>query len=115
MLYSVFQINIDELDAILVEAYGWDGAAKKSEKVRAYVASTQGTDFEYAYGTGHYRKVAEIDAKSLDDVFRIGNIGPEEQINRLSSMHSVSVGDVIQNPEGVFHAVARSGFEEITG
>ena len=36
-----------------------------------------------------------IKAEDCDEVFQIGNIGPEEHIERVSRMHSISVGDVI--------------------
>ena len=42
-----------------------------------------------------YEIVCEIEAADLDEVFEIGNVGPEENIVRLDRMHSVSVGDVI--------------------
>jgi hypothetical protein len=42
-----------------------------------------------------YRHVANITADGLNEVFHIGNMGPENKIERLRSMHSVSVGDVI--------------------
>ena len=44
-----------------------------------------------------YRMVALIDGKTLNDVFEIGNIGPESSIERIEPMHSVSVGDIIQD------------------
>lgn len=36
-----------------------------------------------------------IKADDLDEVFEIGNIGPEEHIERVGPMHSISVGDII--------------------
>ena len=44
-----------------------------------------------------YEEVCVIEAETLDEVFEIGNIGPEEKIERLNRMHSISVGDVITN------------------
>ena len=38
---------------------------------------------------------AYITADDLDEVFEIGNIGPEYNIERVGPMHSISVGDVI--------------------
>ena len=52
-------------------------------------------------------------ADSLNGVFEVGNIGPEENIERLDSMHSVSVADIIVDPEGNKHVVASFGFEEV--
>jgi hypothetical protein len=61
-----------------------------------------------------YRMVALIDGKTLDDVFTIGNIGPESKIERVEPMHSVSVGDIIQDViDNKTYVVANYGFEEI--
>lgn len=61
----------------------------------------------------HYSAVAKIDAATLDQVFEIGNIGPESLIERLDRMHSVSVGDVIVDEAGTKFVVASFGFDEI--
>ena len=61
-----------------------------------------------------YRMVALIDGKTLNDVFEIGNIGPETKIERIEPMHSVSVGDIIQDViDDKTYVVAKYGFEEI--
>jgi len=68
------------------------------------------------YDTGmreHYSHVATIEADTLDEVFQIGNIGPENKIKRHASMHSVSVGDVIVDEIGMPHMVVGIGFETI--
>ena len=63
----------------------------------------------------HYSKVCEIVAEDLNEVFQIGNIGPEEKITRLDRMHSISVGDAIrveEGPEmGYIYIVKPEGFE----
>ena len=61
----------------------------------------------------YYKKVAEFACETLDDVFEIGNIGPEEKITRLDRMKSVSVGDVIEDPEGKKWVVASFGFDPL--
>jgi hypothetical protein len=43
----------------------------------------------------------------------VGNIGPESSIERLKPMHSVSVADVVETPEGVRHVVASVGFQQL--
>ena len=60
-----------------------------------------------------YKEVCEIEADSLDEVFEIGNIGPESQITRLDRMASVSVGDLIEDEDGNRHVVANFGFKEV--
>ena len=63
----------------------------------------------------HYDKVCEIDAEDLNEVFEIGNIGPEDKITRLGRMHSISVGDAIRVEEGdelgFIYIVKPAGFE----
>mgnify|MGYP003677919896 CR=1 FL=1 len=49
------------------------------------------TDDEISY----FKPVCIIHCKNVNNVFHIGNVGPENQIDRLAQMHSVSVGDVI--------------------
>jgi hypothetical protein len=61
-----------------------------------------------------YEMVAEIDAEDLEQVFEIGNIGPEKNIKRLKPMHSVSVGDVILNSEGKAFYVDSYGFGSVS-
>jgi len=57
-----------------------------------------------------YKEVCAIEAADLDEVFKIGNIGPEEKIERFDRMHSISVGDVIRTPEGICYVVEPMGF-----
>ena len=53
--------------------------------------------------------------RDLDEVFQIGNIGPEDKITRLDRMRSISVGDAIrveEGPEmGYIYIVKSFGFE----
>lgn len=61
-----------------------------------------------------YNVVCEIEADDLDEVFEIGNIGPEEKITRIDRMHSVSIGDVIREADtGKCFVVAREGFTRL--
>ena len=60
-----------------------------------------------------YEEVAAIEADTLDEVFEIGNIGPEEKIERFDRMHSISVGDVIRNDKYECYVVAPCGFERL--
>jgi hypothetical protein len=61
-----------------------------------------------------YMLVATIDAEDLDQVFTVGNIGPESRINRIAPMRSVSVGDIIQDlvTDKTF-VIVKFGFDEI--
>lgn len=49
-----------------------------------------------------YELVCQIDARSMDEAFRIGNFVLEEDrslIEVVGEMHSISVGDIIHNLE----------------
>lgn len=60
-----------------------------------------------------YKEVCAIEAKDLDEVFEIGNIGPEEKIERFDRMHSISVGDVIKTETHECYVVTPVGFKRI--
>tara|TARA_X000001316_G_C911659_1_gene26836 strand:+ start:404 stop:739 length:336 start_codon:yes stop_codon:yes gene_type:complete len=62
----------------------------------------------------NYKVVCEIEAVDLNEVFEIGNIGPEEKITRLDRMHSVSVGDVIQDDQNRLFVVSSFGFKRMS-
>jgi hypothetical protein len=71
------------------------------------------TDTTILAARGLYKPVAEITAGSLDQVFNIGNVGPESSITRLAPMHSISVGDVIVDETGHAVYVAPLGFKPL--
>lgn len=64
-----------------------------------------------------FEVVATVDARSLDEVFRIGNFVSEDDstlIEVVGEMHSISVGDIIHNLEtDETHVVDRIGFMKI--
>ena len=60
-----------------------------------------------------YKEVCAIEAKDLNEVFEIGNIGPEEKIERFDRMHSISVGDVIRDDRGRCFVVSPVGFKRL--
>jgi hypothetical protein len=61
---------------------------------------------------GYYSLVAKIEADDLEQVFEYGNIGPESKIERLGSMASISVGDIVVNPTGTW-LCARIGWKKV--
>jgi hypothetical protein len=105
--FKVFQFQLNDEDDALVNAKGWDA----SPKLKAYMNVRFGKWAPVAHK--YYDLVAEIEAETLDQVFDIGNIGPESAITRKAPMHSVSVGDIIMNEEGDMHLVASIGFTKI--
>jgi hypothetical protein len=62
-----------------------------------------------------YEEVAIIEAEDLDEVFKIGNVGPDDMITRLApEMRSVSVGDIIiDTTTDEWFAVAAYSFKKV--
>ncbi len=102
MKFSIFQINLSD------EQYN-------VPNVREMYLNTimNPTDSAINKAKSLYNEVAVIDAENFDNVFQIGNIGPEENITRKAPMHSVSVGDIIRREDGVTKFVAPFGFTSI--
>ena len=73
------------------------------------------TDVAIMKARSFYKPVADINANSVDEVFQIGNIGPNNKISRKAPMHSISVGDVIVSETGVTRFVAPIGFGVLMG
>lgn len=100
MKYTVYQINLsDDQYKVHREAY-LNTIFKPTEN-----AIIKARDL--------YKRVAEITADSLNQVFEIGNVGPEFNIKRIAPMHSISVGDVILDENGDAFFVAPFGFKSI--
>jgi hypothetical protein len=66
-----------------------------------------------AMRSGYYTHVSNITAEDVTQVFEVGNIGPESQIERLGRMSSVSVGNVVEEPNGTQWVCAAFGWKEL--
>lgn len=114
MKFTVHQIQIKRSVYDQVNSLGHEEAAQQFPEYRAYMDTmfrgSKGYKPEYA---SFYAPVCVIEADNLNRVFDIGNIGPEECIQRLAPMHSISVGDIIEDETGVRHMVNSFGFKEI--
>lgn len=110
MKYSIFQINFSRKEYNEID--GMRDPRGNHPKYKAYTA-TMFEEFEA--GKGYYTKVAEIEANDLEHVFHIGNMGPEEKITRLDRMHSISVGDIVVDGNGIQWGVEGVGFKELEG
>lgn len=108
MKYSIYQIVLTGEDCD--EINSMDNPHRDHAKFAAHHMTM---DEDFAGGVGFYGKVAEIEANNLDHVFHIGNMGPETAITRLDRMHSISVGDVIIDGNGIQWGVAAAGFTEL--
>lgn len=87
---------------------------KKSSKSdpRAFEATIEG-NVDPVFFLSSYEEVCAIEAEDLDEVFEIGNIGPESKIERFGRMHSISVGDVIMTETYECYVVKGFGFERL--
>lgn len=113
-VYHVFQIALDDATIAQVNKDGWGCNAKAS----AYATAMSFGDPTGGLKHGFYDKVAEVLADSLDDVFRIGNIGPEHPDEDITphghrGMRSISVGDIIADDHGNRWVVACFGFTPV--
>tara|TARA_R100001510_G_C7638756_1_gene196568 strand:+ start:446 stop:829 length:384 start_codon:yes stop_codon:yes gene_type:complete len=61
-----------------------------------------------------FKFVAWVNATDLDEVFAIGNgvSHQRDRILRFARMHSISVGDIIQDQDGKCWVVSSVGFQE---
>ena len=112
MKYQVYQIRIS--DAIYNEVNrldSHDAAAKQFPEYKAHLDTIRGK-YDNSY-LKFYTHVCTIDANDLEQVFERGNIGPEHCIERHAPMHSVSVGDLVRDPDGVLHLCASMGWKVV--
>jgi hypothetical protein len=105
-IFSVFQIVIDKDLSDLINKEGHNCHVKSKARMEAMM------DGDVRLGIMHdcYTKVAEVVADDLEHVFEVGNIGPEDRITRLDKMHSISVGDIVADADGVCSVVNNVGF-----
>ena len=104
--YKVFQIRLSDEDYAKINETGHVSVPKNKARLDLHVATYEDKDssslVREAFDRGYYDHVADIEAADLDDVFRVGNVGPEEAITRHAPMHSISVGDVIEDTDTDF-------------
>ena len=114
MRFTVYQIQIARSVYNQVNELGHEGAAEKFPEYRAYMdCSFRGSKKYKPEYAEYFKPVCTIEADNLNRVFDIGNIGPEEKITRLAPMHSISVGDIIEDADGRRVMVDSFGFGEI--
>tara|TARA_B100000035_G_scaffold133930_1_gene113887 strand:- start:816 stop:1166 length:351 start_codon:yes stop_codon:yes gene_type:complete len=115
MKFKLYQIHLTDAEVDQVNAEGHDSVHKQSLKLDMSLSSRKDTGevAGEAFKLGYYTHVSNITAEGLEDVFQIGNIGPEENIERLAPMYSVSVGDIVEDEDGNKSVVASFGFKEV--
>ena len=116
MKFAVYQIQLTEEQRAIVNAKGHDAVPAQKAKLDMtmdFGGSKIGGLASDAWDAGYYTHVANITADNYNDVFEIGNIGPEQNIERLARMSSVSVGDIIIGEDGSMAVVSSFGFHLI--
>ena len=114
MKYKLFQIHVTEAERNKINAEGHDSVEKHKMKLDMSFSKDEASIAKKAFEKGYYTHVSNITTdKGLEGVFEVGNIGPEENIERLHPMYSTSVGDIVVDPEGNKHVVASFGFKEV--
>lgn len=112
-MITVYQINLTNADYHRVNEVGHEAAANEIPAYRAHLdCSFRGSKGFNPEFFQCYKAVAQMDCADLEDAFEIGNIGPERKITRLAPMHSVSVGDILEQ-NGQFFMVDSFGFEQV--
>jgi len=117
--FKIFQIHLTEAEVDTINETGDHFAVPKQA---ARVRLQFGTDnpkaaddlVNDAFSNGFFKYVGNIRANDLEGAFETSNIGPEENIERFSQMHSISVGDVILDEDGKYWLTASVGFQEIS-
>ena len=113
MKYQIHQVQLTDAEVDKINAEGHDAVERHAMKLKMSFSDDAGGIASRMYGQGFYDHVANITADSLEGVFYTGNMGPEENIERLAQMSSVSVGDLVIAENGDKHVVANTGFKEV--
>lgn len=111
--FAIYQIQLTATEVSLINEKGHGAVAKHKAKLDMQNDFSDGMIGGIAYEAmekGYYTHVANIEAIDFNQVFDIGNVGPETFIERLTRMSSVSVGDVIIDEEGNAAVVSSYGF-----
>tara|TARA_A200000159_G_C7229767_1_gene299728 strand:- start:119 stop:565 length:447 start_codon:yes stop_codon:yes gene_type:complete len=112
--FKLYQIHLTDAEIDLINAEGHDAVHKQSLKLDMNLRKNDtGMVASDAFNRGYYTHVSNITADDLNGVFHTGNMGPEENIERLAPMYSCSVGDIIEDEAGNKQVVANFGFAEV--
>ena len=114
MKFAVYQIQITEAQRKTInESKDFDAVPAFAAKIKMkthFSGNKIGGLASEAFEAGYYTHVANITAEDYNDCFEVGNIGPEENIERLGRMSSLSVGDVIVAEDGTVAVIDPVGF-----
>jgi hypothetical protein len=114
MKFAVYQIKITEAQRKTINASkDFDAVPAFAAKIKMkthFSGNKIGGLASEAFEAGYYTHVANITAEDYNDCFEVGNVGPDDQIERLSRMSSLSVGDVIVAEDGTVAVIDAIGF-----
>jgi hypothetical protein len=114
MKFAIYQIQITAAQRkIINESKNFDAVPAFAAKIKMkthFSGNKIGGLASEAFEAGYYTHVANITAEDYNDCFEVGNVGPEENIERLSRMSSLSVGDVIVAEDGTVAVIDAVGF-----
>ena len=115
MNYTVMQVPMNKEIYDFVNQYGHEAAIELYPQYEARMKiQFFGSKNFLTQMSEYFVPVCQIDVDTLDQVFQVGNIGPESKIMRLERMHSVSVGDVIRcNRTNTYYMVDDYGFTQL--
>lgn len=123
MLYTVYQSSARKSDEYYtrMNTLGRDEACKKYPLYgKLDMLSFFGTDHKLSPEIDEeilndYEVVAKVEASGLDDVFRIMNVWDDESaVERIAErIWSLSVGDMVETPEGKKFIVDGHGWYEV--
>ena len=117
MKFSVYQFHMSDAAFDKVNAVGWGGDfGEFATEVEIHrEVKFEGAEKYRPEMSEYFELVAIVEARDLDDVFKVGNIGPDEAITRVADrMHSISVGDIIEDHEtGECFMVDITGFSKV--
>ena len=113
-VFKLYQIHLTKAEHDQVNRDGHDSVHKQALKLDMNLRKNDtGAIAKEAFDLGYYTHVSNITAKDYEDVFETGNIGPEENIERISDMYSCSVGDIVEDSQGNKKVVASMGFKDV--
>ena len=111
MIFKIFQIRLSKEERDQVNLTGHDSVPKQKFKLNLHDRKIS-SDY-VRNGFNYFNHVANIIASDLNDVWVIGNIGVENQIEKFDRMTSLSVGDIIQNESGFQFLIQSYGFKNL--
>mgnify|MGYP003654391976 FL=1 len=82
--YKIYQIKLTDAEYDIINEEGHDAVHKNSLRLDMNLRKNDTAVIAAdAFRRGYYTHVSNINALGLESVFQVGNMGPEELIERL--------------------------------